>query len=134
MHDEVLYAELALHAGARGYVMKDEQVEQILAAIRKVRCGGISVSDATASRLLAKQTRGYGETPVSPIERLTDRELQVFQMIGQWKGTRIVAEELHLSIKTVESYREQIKQKLNLKSAAELMQLARYWMDRELVA
>ncbi len=134
MHDEGLYAELALHAGAKGYVMKHEPVEQILAAIRKVRCGAIAVSEATTTRLLVKQTRGCSETPGSPIERLTDRELQVFQLIGQWKGTRSIAEELHLSVKTVESYREQIKQKLNFKSAAELMQLACCWMDRAMVA
>ena len=134
MHDEGLYAELALHAGAMGYVMKHEPVQNILAAIRKVRSGAIAVSEATATRLLVRQTRGSSATPASPIERLTDRELQVFQLIGQWKGTRSIAAELHLSIKTVEYYREQIKEKLNLKNAAELMQLARYWIDGAIAA
>lgn len=133
-HDEALYAELALHAGAEGYVMKHEAIEKILAAVRKVSAGVIAVSEATATRLLVKQTRGQSEAPASPIERLSDRELQVFQLIGQWKGTRSIAAELHLSVKTVEYYREQIKRKLNLKNAAELMQLARYRMERALVA
>ncbi len=130
MHEEALYAELTLHAGAMGYVMKHEPMEKILAAIRKVLGGSLYVSEAMADRLLLRQARGSADASASPIERLSKRELQVFQMIGQWQGTRNIAADLHLSVKTVEYYREQIKQKLHLKNASELMQSARFWVER----
>lgn len=125
MHDETLYGELALHAGARGYVSKSSSGAVILAAIRKVLQGGVYLSDNLSGAMLMKQVGRQTQSPSSPVERLSARELQVFQLIGQWKGTRVIAQELHLSIKTVEYYREQIKQKLNLKNASQLLQAAR---------
>ncbi len=129
MHDEALYGELALHAGAMGYVNKNAPADSILGAIRKVLQGGVYLSDNLSSAMLMKRVGRQGASSASPTERLSARELQVFQLIGQWKGTRIIAQELHLSIKTVEYYREQIKQKLNLKNANHLLQAARYWVE-----
>ena len=128
-HAESLYGELALHAGARGYVSKSAPAQEILRAIRKVLKGGIHLSDELSGALLMRRVGRQTQAPTSPTERLSDRELQVFQLIGQWKGTRIIAQELHLSIKTVEYYREQIKQKLHLKNASEHLQSARCWVD-----
>jgi DNA-binding NarL/FixJ family response regulator len=128
MHDESIYAELTLRAGAMGYIMKEEAFTNMLTAIRRVLTGTIYVSDRIAARMLKQQVRGRTETtPISPIERLSDRELQVFRLIGQWRGTRQIADELHLSIKTVEYYREKIKEKLGIKNATELIQYAVQW-------
>lgn len=128
-HEETLYGELALHAGAMGYVSKSSPGSSILAAIRKVLHGGVYLSDNLSAAMLMKQVGRSQSTNASPVERLSARELQVFQLIGQWKGTRVIAQELHLSIKTVEYYREQIKQKLNLKNASQLLQAARYRIE-----
>lgn len=130
-HDESVYAEIAFRAGALGYLMKGEALEKVVTAIRRVLSGAIYVSDALAARMLQQQVRGRKADSQPPIKSLSDRELEVFQMIGQWKKTRDIAAELHLSIKTVEYYREQIKRKLNLKSAAELTQHATCWVQRE---
>ena len=132
VHDESVYAEIAFRAGALGYLMKQEALEKILTAIRRVLSGAIYVSDALAAKMLQQQVRGQGQITESPVKSLSDRELEVFQMIGQWKKTREIAEELHLSVKTIEYYREQIKRKLNLKSGAELTQYATSWVQREL--
>jgi DNA-binding NarL/FixJ family response regulator len=131
VHDESVYAEVAFRAGALGYLMKDEALEKLLVAVRRVLGGAIYVSDAMAVKLLQKQIRGQSNAQTSPSELLSDRELEVFQLVGRWKTTRQIADELHLSIKTVEYYREQIKRKLNLKSAAELTQHATSWVQRE---
>jgi DNA-binding NarL/FixJ family response regulator len=131
VHDETIYAEVAFRAGALGYLNKDEAIDKILTAIRRVLHGEVYVSEELGAKLLHKQVRGrIDDTPGSPIKGLSDRELEVFQLIGQWKGTRQIAEELHLSIKTIEYYREQIKKKLNLKNAAELTQYATSWVQR----
>ena len=130
-HDESVYAELVFRAGALGYLMKKEALEQVIPAIRRVLGGAIYVSDAQATRMLEQQIRGKTDLQDSPVKALSDRELEVFQMIGQWKKTSEIAAELHLSIKTIEYYREQIKRKLNLKSAAELTQHATAWVARE---
>jgi len=130
-HDESVYAEVAFRAGALGYLMKEEALGKVITAIRRVLGGGIYVSDDLAAKLLQRQVRGQPDATTSPVKGLSDRELEVFQMIGQWKGTRQIAEELHLSVKTVEYYREQIKKKLNLKSAAELTQHATAWVQKE---
>ncbi len=132
VHDESIYAEIAFRAGALGYLMKQEALEKILTAIRRVLTGAIYVSDALAAKMLQQQVRGQTDINESPVKGLSDRELEVFQLIGQWKKTREIAEELHLSIKTIEYYREQIKRKLNLKSAAELTQHATSWVQREI--
>jgi DNA-binding NarL/FixJ family response regulator len=132
VHDESVYAEIAFRAGALGYLMKQEALEKILTAIRRVLTGAIYVSDLLAAKMLQQQVRGQTNINESPVKSLSDRELEVFQMIGQWKKTREIAEELHLSVKTIEYYREQIKRKLNLKSAAELTQHATAWVQREI--
>jgi DNA-binding NarL/FixJ family response regulator len=130
-HDESIYAEIAFRAGALGYLMKQEALEKILTAIRRVLSGAIYVSDALAAKMLQQQVRGQSNINESPVKSLSDRELEVFQMIGNWKKTSEIAKELHLSIKTIEYYREQIKHKLNLESASELTQYATSWVQRE---
>lgn len=131
MHDESLYAERALRAGGLGYIMKDEAFEQVLSAIRQVLKGDIFLSEKMKSRMLQQVAFGKGKVVHSPIEKLTDRELEVFRLIGQGHGTRQIAEELHLSVRTVEAYREYIKEKLNLKNATELVQHAFHWVHHQ---
>jgi DNA-binding NarL/FixJ family response regulator len=130
-HDESVYAEIAFRAGALGYLMKEEALARVISAIRRVLGGNIYVSEKLAARMLEQQIRGKPDLQHSPVEGLSDRELEVFQLIGQWKKTSEIASELHLSVKTVEYYREQIKHKLNLKNAAELTQRATSWVQRE---
>ncbi len=129
MHDESLYAERALAAGAKGYVMKEEATETLLAAIRRVLGGGVWVSERMAGRLLHKVADTGTPTALGPLERLTDRELQVFEMIGRGMITRQIAADLDLSVKTVESYRANIKQKLGLKGSVELVRHAIQWVE-----
>ena len=131
-HDESIYAEIAFRAGALGYLMKEEAIERILTAIRRVLTGAIYVSDSLAARMLQQQIRGQTDLQESPVRSLSDREMEVFRLISQWKKTREIAGELHLSIKTIEYYREQIKRKLNLKDASELAQYATSWAQREM--
>src|SRR5437016_1707331 len=131
-HDESIYAEIAFRAGALGYLMKEEALGKIVTAIRRVLDGAIYVSDALAAKMLQQQVRGQKDIHESPVKGLSDRELEVFQLIGQWKKTREIADELHLSVKTIEYYREQIKRKLNLRNAAELTQYATAWVQREI--
>lgn len=130
-HDESLYAERAIRSGARGYVMKLEASDVIVKAIRRVLNGGIYVSDEVNERLLMGMLTGKRELTESPLEVLSDRELEVFELTGRGIATREIAERLHLSVKTVESYRARIKAKLNLSTAAELMQHAVQWVDSE---
>lgn len=131
VHDEAIYAEIAFRAGALGYLMKQEALEKTLVAIRRVLQGDVYVSDTLAAKMLQQRVRGQVDVQASSVEALSDRELEVFQMIGQWKRTKDIATELHLSVKTVEYYREQIKRKLNLKDASELTQYATAWASRE---
>ncbi len=133
VHDEAIYAEMAFRAGALGYLMKGADVDTILAAIRRVVSGNIYVSDVLGAKMLHKQLRGQGDATSSPVENLSDRELEVFQLIGHWKGTRQIADELHLSVKTIEYYREQVKKKLGLGNATELTQAATAWVQKEMV-
>ena len=130
-HDEALYAERAIRAGARGYVMKLEAADEIVKAVRRVLAGGIYVSEEINERLLMGLASGRDELAQSPLEVLSDRELEVFELSGRGLATREIAEKLHLSVKTVESYRARIKEKLNLKTAAELMQHAVQWVEGE---
>jgi len=124
MHDETLYADRVIRAGAMGYIMKDEASEKVIGAIRHVLSGEIYLSDALSSALLKRIVRAK-ETPVrSSLDRLTDRELQVLRFIGKGLGTRQIAEKLHLSVKTIENHRERIKEKLDLASGAELVRFA----------
>jgi DNA-binding NarL/FixJ family response regulator len=128
MHDESLYAERALRAGSLGYIMKEEAAETVLVAIRKVLKGEVVLSDKMQARLLHQLVNGRLKQGGSPIDSLSDRELEVFRMIGEGRSTRQIAEELHLSVRTVEAYREYIKEKLNLKNATELVQHAFQWV------
>lgn len=130
-HDEVLYAERAIRAGARGYVMKLEAGDKIVEAIRHVRRGGVFLSEEMKDRMLFGAAMGAKSPTQSPLEVLSDRELEVFEMTGRGLATREIAERLHLSVKTVESYRARIKTKLNLNTAAELMQHAVQWVEGE---
>jgi len=132
VHDESIYAEIAFRAGALGYLMKQEALDKTLIAIRRVLDGNIYVSDALAAKMLQQQIRGQTDVNESPVKSLSDRELEVFQLIGNWKKTKEIASELHLSVKTVEYYREQIKRKLNLRDASELTQYATAWAQREI--
>jgi len=128
MHDESLYAERVLRAGAKGYITKQEATKKILLAIRQVLSGQIYISEKMASRMVHKMVLGRVQEQKSPIERLTDRELEVFQLIGRGHGTRKIAAELHLGIKTVESYRARIKEKLKLDDGTQLLQQAIQWV------
>lgn len=130
-HEETLYAERALRAGAKGYVMKQEAGTEILKAIRKILNGGIYVSDEVSEKLLLGMASGQKNLSQSPIDLLSDRELEVFEMTGQGNITREIAEHLHLSVKTVESYRARIKTKLNLENATELMMHAVKFVENE---
>src|SRR5580692_154139 len=131
MHDESIYAERALRAGANGYIMKQEATEKVLVAVRRILSGEIYVSDRIANKMLKHYITGAGTLRNSSIADLSDRELEVFRLIGEGHGTRQIADELHLSIKTVESYQAHIKEKLSLRSARELMQHAIEWTMNE---
>ncbi|MFZ0298455.1 MAG: response regulator transcription factor [Candidatus Sulfotelmatobacter sp.] len=131
MHDESIYAERALRAGANGYIMKQEATEKVLVAVRRILIGEVYVSDGIANKMLKHYITGSGTLRSSSIAELSDRELEVFRLIGEGHGTRQIAEELHISIKTVESYQAHIKEKLSLRSARELMQHAIQWNMNE---
>jgi len=124
MHDESLYAERALRAGASGYIMKQEATDQVLVALRKVLNGEIYLSEKMSSKLMHQLVSGRATDAGSLMERLSDRELEIFGLIGEGRGTRQIAEQLHLSVKTIESHRAHIKEKLNLKNATELVHRA----------
>ena len=134
MHDEALYAERALRAGSLGYIMKEEAIGQVLVAIRRVLTGEIFLSDRMKSKMLQQLATGRAKPVASAIEHLTDRELEVFRLIGEGHSTRQIAGELHLSIRTVEAYREYIKHKLSLKNSTELVQHAFHWVHHERAA
>lgn len=128
-HDEALYAERAIRAGARGYIMKLEAGEVIVDAVNKILMGGIYVSPEINERLLMGMLSGKNTSSNSPFELLSDRELEVFELTGHGIATRDIAERLHLSVKTVESYRARIKNKLDLQNATELLQHAIQWVE-----
>lgn len=130
MHDEQIYAERALRAGALGYVPKQEAPEVIVQAIRRVLQGKIWVSDHMSSTMLHTFVDGKSAPDASPVQRLTDRELQVFELIGRGLGTREISDALNISRKTVESHREHIKEKMNLKNGLELVQTATRHTDQ----
>jgi DNA-binding NarL/FixJ family response regulator len=132
MHAEYLYAERALRAGAMGYVMKHSPTEEVLAAIRQVLRGERYLSEKMRARMLDKLSTGAIPQNGSEIECLSDRELEVFQLIGSGRKTRQIAEQLKLSVKTVETYRAHIKEKLKLQDGAELVRYAVEWNQRRL--
>jgi DNA-binding NarL/FixJ family response regulator len=127
MHDESLFAERALRAGARGYIMKQEAVENVLTGIRRVLAGEIFVSNRITTKMLEKFVNGDSGKTTSALDTLSDRELAVFNLIGQGLGTRQIADKLNLSIKTIESYRSHIKEKLKLASGMDLLKYAIQW-------
>jgi DNA-binding NarL/FixJ family response regulator len=131
MHDENIYAPRALRAGAAGYVMKHEATENVITALRKILSGEIYMSQEVSSRLLNRMVGGRSSGLMSPVDELSDRELEVFTLLGKGLGTRPIAEKLHLSVKTIESHRAKIKEKLNLKTANELVHHAIQWVQNE---
>jgi DNA-binding NarL/FixJ family response regulator len=128
MHDETLYAERSLRAGAMGYITKQEATVNVLSAMRKVLSGGVYLSEAMSARMMQNMIGRKKSEAGSPLDLLADRELEVYQMIGRGLGTRQIAEELRLGIKTVESYRARIREKLGLAGGGELLQHAIQWM------
>ena len=131
MHDESTYAERALRAGANGYIMKQEATEKVLVAVRRILQGDVYLSNRMANKMLQHYIVGSPPATQSPISALSDRELEVFRMIGEGRGTREIAENLHLSVKTVETYQAHIKEKLSLRSGRELIQHAIQWQVNE---
>lgn len=128
MHQELIYAERALKAGAKGYLMKSEATEEIINAIRRIISGKTYLSETMNSVLMEKYIAG-GSAGTSPLDSLTDREIEVFERIGRGFGTREIAEALKVSVKTVESHRLHIKEKLSLKNSRELFQYALQWFQ-----
>jgi DNA-binding NarL/FixJ family response regulator len=130
MYDEAMFAERALRAGARGYVMKHEATETLLVALRKVLSGGVHLSERASGRLLQALVPGRRVRAESTIAQLTDREMDVFRLIGTGNTTREIAQSLHVSVKTVESHRQRIKEKLGMGSTTELIVHAARWVQQ----
>jgi DNA-binding NarL/FixJ family response regulator len=131
MHDEAIYAERALRAGANGYIMKQEAAEKVLVAVRRILNGEIYLSDRMSNHMLQQYIGGGASMIQSRIASLSDRELEVFRLIGEGRATREIADQLHLSVKTVETYQAHIKEKLALRSGRELIQHAIQWKVNE---
>ncbi len=129
MHDETIYAERMLSAGANGYIMKQAASDQFLVALRRVLEGGIYVSEVVGNSMIQKFASGGAYISANPIDRLSNRELQILHMIGRGLSTRKAAEALNLSVKTVESHRQRIKRKLNLATGSQLVQYAVNWFS-----
>jgi DNA-binding NarL/FixJ family response regulator len=128
MHDESLYAERALRAGAQGYIMKNQPIKIVRDAIFKVLAGDIFLSEKMATSVLARLLLGKKDEPASPVEQLSDRELEVFQMLGQGKSSREIAQDLDLTIPTIHSFRNRIKEKLQFRNSTELTLQAMQWV------
>ena len=134
MHDESIFAQRALRAGAKAYVMKKESPTKVVEAIRRIIKGEIYVSPSVADQVLHQIVNGPSNaTSSSPIDRLTDRELEVVQLIGRGLSSREIAESLNLSVKTIESHRAHVKEKLNLRNATELVQFSVQWVDQQVM-
>lgn len=129
MHDEAMYAERALRAGARGYLMKEVAAEQFIHAVQKVLSGGIYVSETMASRMLEQAVSGRPRATGLGVEQLTDRELEVMELIGGGRATKLIAEQMGISTRTVEAHRAHIKDKLGLTDGAELVRYAVQWVE-----
>jgi DNA-binding NarL/FixJ family response regulator len=129
MHEESLYAERSLRLGARGYIMKHQATESILSAIRQILNGGIYLSDDMHGKILERiSSRAFNPGTADPVSCLTDREFEVLRLIGFGFGSRQIAEKLNRSIKTIDAHRANIKEKLGLKTAIELIRFAAYWV------
>jgi len=131
MHDESLYAERALRAGARGYIMKREAAKKIIEGIRTVLAGQLYVSEKIAAMMAEKFVEGRTAASASPIEQLSNRELEVFQLLGLGHSTRQIADHLHVGFKTVQAYNARIKEKLKLVNATELLREAMRWQENQ---
>jgi DNA-binding NarL/FixJ family response regulator len=131
MHDEDLFAERALRAGARGYLMKHEASDQVINALRRIVTGEVYVSERVQARMLSRMVNSRTGEVASPVESLSDREMEVFQLLGNGYSTRQIAERLNLSVKTIDSYREHLKLKLNLESGADLIRYAIQWVKTQ---
>jgi DNA-binding NarL/FixJ family response regulator len=131
MHDETLFAERALRAGARGYVMKREALDNFIQAVRTVLRGEIFISENMSKRMVFAHLHGGGDA-ASPVERLTDRELEILQLLGKGRELADIAKELHISPKTVEAHRAHIKEKLDFKNAREVARFAVTWVNQQL--
>lgn len=131
MHDESIYAERLLSAGANGYIMKQAAADQLLRAVRRVLAGGIYVSEQVGASMVERFAATGKRQDANPIDRLSNRELQVLNLIGRGRTTREVAEVLNLSVKTVESHRQRIKKKLNLQTSPQLIQFAVNWYSTQ---
>jgi DNA-binding NarL/FixJ family response regulator len=129
MHDESVYALRALRAGARGYVMKDETLSQLVDALHRVMDGGIYVSPRFSERLVFKVIQSGDSDIGSPVENLSDRELEVLELLGHGRSTRQIAGSLHLSVKTIETHRAHIKEKLRCRDAEEMVSFATEWVE-----
>ncbi|MEZ5452929.1 MAG: response regulator transcription factor [Thiothrix sp.] len=128
MHDESLYAERAIRAGAMGYVNKQEAAEHVVEAIRKVLAGKVYLSERVTERILLGMTQGSSHDDDSPLANLSDRELEVFWLVGEGVGASEIASRLHLSVKTIETHRDKLKKKLGIDSASELNRFAMQWL------
>jgi DNA-binding NarL/FixJ family response regulator len=131
MHDEKVYAERVLRAGASGYIMKEESGEYLILAIQRVLAGGIYLSETMSARILKSVTSPDSRDNESPLRRLTDREFEIFQLIGGGKNTEEIAAKIHISPRTVDVHRANIKEKLNLKTGASLIHYAVQWVGLE---
>jgi DNA-binding NarL/FixJ family response regulator len=129
MHDEALYAERALRAGARGYVMKRETTKSVLTAIRRVLEGDVYISERVVNSMARRMGSTRKAVASSPVEQLSDRELEIFRLLGQGRTTSQIAEDLHLSLKTVQAYCARAKVKLGVNSLGELLRAAIRWED-----
>jgi DNA-binding NarL/FixJ family response regulator len=127
-HDEELYAERAIRAGAKGYLMKLEAGDVLVSAVRQVINGSIYLSDKIGSQMIMKIASGHS-TGDNPLEILSDRELEVFELTGKGESTKEIAQRLHVSVKTIDTYRARIKEKMHLKTANELMRRAVQWVE-----
>jgi len=129
-HDEELYAERAIRAGAKGYLMKLEAGDALVSAVRQILKGQLFLSPEIGNQMIMKMAGNKGTQSSDPLELLSDRELEVFELTGRGESTKEIAEKLHVSIKTVESYRARIKDKMDLKSANDLLRRAVQWIER----
>jgi DNA-binding NarL/FixJ family response regulator len=128
MHEEALFAERALHAGASGYINKEEASEKVIEAIRQILDGKVYLSNRMTEHMLYQFAGRQAEPSENSLDKLSNRELEVFELVGQGLGTRQIADLLHLSVKTIETYRESVKRKLNLNTSSELIRRAVQWV------
>ncbi len=131
MHSESLYGDRALRAGAMGYVMKSEPATKVVSAIRTVLSGNVHISESMATLVVSKFVKGESDQVPSPLEALSDREMEVFRMLGQGKGTREIAQEMNVALPTISSFKNRIKEKLKFKNSTEMILYALQWFRKE---